>query len=100
MSAMKDAEKCLAFDPNQVKAWARKASIHHLMKEYHKALECYDKGLTIEPDSQDLIQGKQKTMMAISTGAYSGGDDENNEERVRHAMADPEIQLLLQDPRV
>jgi len=31
-------------------------------------------------------------------GAYGGQG--NDEERVRHAMADPEIQILLQDPRV
>jgi stress-induced-phosphoprotein 1 len=31
-------------------------------------------------------------------GAYGG--DKPDEERVRHAMADPEIQLLLKDPRI
>lgn len=36
--------------------------------------------------------------MAIQMGAYGG--DKPDEERVRHAMADPEIQLLLRDPRI
>jgi len=31
-------------------------------------------------------------------GAY--GSDKPDEERVRHAMADPEIQMLLKDPRI
>ena len=31
-------------------------------------------------------------------GAYGG--DRPDEERVRHAMADPEIQMLLRDPRI
>lgn len=30
--------------------------------------------------------------------AHAGG--QNDEERVRHAMADPEIQMLLKDPRI
>jgi len=31
-------------------------------------------------------------------GAYAGG--ENDEERLRHAMADPEIQMIMRDPRI
>ena len=37
-------------------------------------------------------------MMTIQMGAY--GSDKPDEERVRHAMADPEIQMLLKDPRI
>jgi stress-induced-phosphoprotein 1 len=40
--AMKDAEKCLQIDRNFVKAWLRKATCHHFMKEYHKALDAFD----------------------------------------------------------
>jgi len=47
--ALKDAEKCLELDPNYVKAYFRKGTIHHLNKEYHKALSAYDAGLKIEP---------------------------------------------------
>jgi len=64
-SAMKDAEKCIEIDPQMTKAWARKGNIHKLMKEFHKALEAYDQGLKIDPNSKDLIDGKQQTMMAI-----------------------------------
>jgi stress-induced-phosphoprotein 1 len=37
-------------------------------------------------------------MSTIQTSAYSG--DKPDEDRVRHAMADPEIQMLLKDPRI
>ncbi len=33
-------------------------------------------------------------------GAYAGSDKEGDQERLRHAAADPEIQLLMRDPRV
>jgi len=35
------------------------------MKEYHKALEAFDKGLQIDPTSKDCIEGKQKTVNLI-----------------------------------
>jgi len=38
-SALKDAEKCLELDPKFIKAYSRKGTCHHLMKEYHKALK-------------------------------------------------------------
>jgi len=36
-----------------------------MMKEYHKALEAFDKGLKIDPTNKDCMEGKQKTMMTI-----------------------------------
>lgn len=87
-------------DPNFVKAYARKGTIHHFMKEYHKALDCFDKGLKIDPSSKDCLEGKNKTMMAVQMGSYVGGDKQSDEERLRHAAADPEIQLLMRDPRI
>lgn len=52
-------------DPNFIKAYFRKGTIHHLMKEYHKALQCFDQGLKIDPENKDCKEGKAKTMMAI-----------------------------------
>jgi stress-induced-phosphoprotein 1 len=63
--ALKDADKCLELDPNFVKAYFRKGTIHHLSKEYHKALSAYDTGLKIDPTNKDCLEGKQKTMVAI-----------------------------------
>jgi len=60
------------------------------MKEYHKALKSFEDGLKIEPQNKDCLEGKQKTMMTIQSSAGAGGA--NDEERLRHAMADPEIQ--------
>ena len=68
------------------------------MKEYHKALDCFDKGLKLDPESKDCREGKQKTQNAIQSSAYSS--DKPDEDRIRHAAADPEIQLLMRDPRI
>ena len=63
--AMKDAEKCLQIDRNFVKAWLRKATCHHFMKEYHKALDAFDQGLKLDPENKELKEGKMRTMAII-----------------------------------
>lgn len=64
-AALKDAEKCLTLDPNFIKAYARKGTCHHLMKEYHKAMKAYDDGLKLDPQNNECLQGKNKTMATI-----------------------------------
>jgi len=94
--ALKNVEKALSFDQGFVKAWLRKAQIHIFTKEYHKAVECYEKVLKIEPENQEAAQGLQTTNMKIATSMQG----QNDEERQRRAMADPEIQAIMIDPMV
>ena len=63
--ALKDADKCLELDPKFVKAYARKGTCHHLMKEYHKAMKSFEDGLKIDPSSKDCTEGKNRTLMTI-----------------------------------
>ena len=93
--ALNDVNKSLEIEPNFVKALIRKGNIHYLIKEYHKSLEAYQKVLTLEPDNVEAREGYQKTYLAINTD--SGQPDE---ERLRHAYADPEIQSILSDPTI
>lgn len=94
--AKKNCEKALELDPKYVKAWAKKGDIEFLQKEYHKAMESYQKGLGLDSENKLCRDGLQKTMMQINSG--SGG--EVDRERAAHAMADPEIQQILSDPVV
>lgn len=89
-TALKDADKCLELDPKFVKAYARKGTCHHCLKEYHKALKAFDDGLKLDPQNKECLEGRTKTMMTIQMTA--GVENGNDEERLRHAMADPEIQ--------
>eukprot|EP00903_Cladosiphon_okamuranus_P012279 g11516.t1 len=88
-------EKALELDSKYVKAWAKKGDIEFFMKEYHKALDSYKMGLTVEPNNSLCVDGVRKTSMKISES--SGQADS---ERAAHAMADPEIQAILTDPMV
>jgi len=87
-------EKSLELDPKYVKAWAKKGDIEFFMKEYHRAMDSYRAGLKLEPDNTLCSQGLSKTISKINE---SSGDADAGE-RQAHALADPEIQMILQDP--
>lgn len=96
-SGLRDLEKCLEIDPTYVKAYTKKGQCHFAMKEFHKAVEAYEKGLKLQPDNAELKDLLQKTKAAAYMG---GGDEKEQEERAKHAMADPEIQKILRTPEV
>eukprot|EP00429_Kryptoperidinium_foliaceum_P015662 CAMPEP_0176036634 /NCGR_PEP_ID=MMETSP0120_2-20121206/18144_1 /TAXON_ID=160619 /ORGANISM="Kryptoperidinium foliaceum, Strain CCMP 1326" /LENGTH=620 /DNA_ID=CAMNT_0017370021 /DNA_START=51 /DNA_END=1909 /DNA_ORIENTATION=- len=95
--ALKDLDECLKLDPSFVKAYSRKGAAHFFMKEYHKALQAYDHGLQLDPENQECKQGKEQVMAKIAETSRSKDVDE---EQIRHAMADPEIQQILHDPQI
>merc|ERR1712115_522266 len=97
--AKREIEVALELDPKYVKAWARKADIEVLMKENHKAMESYKKGLEIDPSNKTCKEGLQKVAAMVNYG-NANMTDEERKERAAHAMADPEIQAILQDPMV
>lgn len=95
--AKRQIEEALELDPKYVKAWARKGDIEMYMKEYHKALESFKRGLEIEPENTACKEGLRKCSMQINYGRQNMTEQEKKEQAA-HAMADPEIQAILQDP--
>ena len=98
VQGLRDAEKAIEMDSQFVKAWARKGTCHQLQKEYHKAMEAFEKGLAIDPDSKECKDGNARTMMLIQTQSRASAG--NDDERMAHAMADPDIQNIMRDPSV
>jgi len=95
--AKREIDKALELDPKYVKAYARKGDVHVLMKENHKALEAYRTGLTLDTTNSACKEGERKVVGLINMGAKNMTEDEKKE-RAAHGMADPEIQMILQDP--
>ena len=95
---LKDADKALELDPLFVKAWARKGTCHQLHKEFHKSMDAFERGLQIDPESNECKAGAQKTQGLIMSTSHAGSD--NDKERMAHAMADPDIQNIMRDPSV
>jgi stress-induced-phosphoprotein 1 len=97
--AKAQVEKALELDPKYTKAWGRKGDIEMAFKEYHKAMESYKKGLEIDPQNATCKDGLRKVTQQINYGR-SKMTDEQKKEQAAHAMADPDIQAILQDPVV
>merc|ERR1719491_767849 len=95
--AKRHIEEALEIDTKYVKAWARKGDIEIFMKEYHKAMDSYKMGLSIEENNPQCREGLQKVTQLISYGRQNM-TEEQKREQADHAMADPEIQAILQDP--
>jgi len=95
--AQRQIEVALELDPKYVKAWARKGDIEMYMKEYHKAMKSFEKGLDLEPDNPACKEGLRKCMVQINYGR-SAMSEEEKKQQAAHAMADPEIQTILTDP--
>jgi stress-induced-phosphoprotein 1 len=88
--AKRHVEKSIELDKKYVKAWAKKGDIEFFMKEYHKSIESFKMGLQLEPDNSTCKQGLAKTLAKINEAS----SDEMDAERVAHARADPDIQVL------
>ena len=83
--------------PDFVKGWSRKAAIHYFLKEYHKAMDAYNRIIEIEPENEEGKQGLDMVVAKINEGNQGG---EVDKERQARAMADPDIQAILGDPQM
>ena len=61
--ALKDAEKCIALKPDFPKGYTRKGHVEFFTKQYDKALETYQLGLSKDPTNEELKDGLRRTMI-------------------------------------
>jgi stress-induced-phosphoprotein 1 len=94
--ACSDCEKALELDPKFLRAVQRKATCQTMMKQYHKAIDTYEKGMKDFPNDKELKEGYYKVMNLIN----ASGTAEDEEARVKGAYSDPEIQKIVMDPRI
>jgi len=95
--ALKDAETCVGMEPTFVKGWTRKAGVHVFLKEYHKAMDVYNKIIELEPENEEAKRGLEQVVAMVNSQSSSG---EVDQERQARAMADPEIQAILGDAQM
>eukprot|EP00793_Prasinoderma_coloniale_P003985 PRCOL_00006826-RA len=96
--ALKDAEKCIELDPTFAKGYTRKATVQFFMKEYSKAMATYEALLKVDPQNAEAQDGLRRCVDAINRGNRGEMSEAEMKERQEKAMADPEIQGILQDP--
>lgn len=94
--AKRAVEKAIDIDPTYVKAYAKKGDIEVLSKELHKARESYQKGLGIDSTNAACKNGLAQVEYKLNAPATEA----EMKQRQEHAMADPEIQGIINDPMV
>uniref|UniRef100_A0A7S0RRP4 STI1 domain-containing protein n=1 Tax=Chlamydomonas leiostraca TaxID=1034604 RepID=A0A7S0RRP4_9CHLO len=95
---IKVADKCIELAPTFAKGYSRKGTLQFLCKEYEKAVETYNAGLKHDPDNEELQEGIERCIGAISRFASGHASAEEVKERQARAMADPDVQNILKDP--
>ena len=116
-------KQAIELDPKYVKAWAKKGDIEFFMKEYHRAMESYKKGL-VRPSlfmhdpsphhqpiahltnhrhpqpnpQQEMEPNNQLCTQGLQKTVQrirEASSQEVDMERAAHGMADPEVQAIL-----
>lgn len=95
---LEDFDKCLSLDPNYEKAYPKKGNCHVVVKQYSKAMDAYNMGLS-KAQEENVKLECQQGIAKISTQIYSGST-EDQEARAKEAMKDPEIQAILKNPQI
>lgn len=99
---LKDCQRALIIDPSCTKAYVKMAGLYILKKEESKALDALEKAK--ELDSKDLKCSAEigKLQQRILQGnRYSNSNSNSSlseEEVMKRAMQDPEVQEIMQDP--
>lgn len=80
--ALKDAEQCVSVNPDWSKGYSRKGAALLVMKNVDTALACYMKGLEVEPDNQNLLDG-----VAACKKAQAGGTKKKKKKKKKGKKA-------------
>jgi len=99
--ALKDAEKCIEIEPTFIRGHLRKAAIEFARKEYEKCIESCKEAQNYDPEGKSSREIQQQLMKAYTAmNPYSGGSnsEESQEEILKRAAQDPEVQRILGDP--
>ena len=95
--SLEDAELALKLDPKNVKAMIKKGNAQFAQAQEYKAIDTFKAALALEPDNEEVKDGLRRTYRKVED---ANNDPARAEERRKRAMADPEIQVILNDPAV
>jgi len=87
--SLKDCDKAIELDPKFIKAYLRKANAQKGMGQTSKAQSTYEKALELDPQCSEALEGYRNCSIATHS---------DPEEARKRAMADPEVQKILNDP--
>jgi stress-induced-phosphoprotein 1 len=94
--ALKDCEECIKLDDTFIKGYIRKAAILFLKKDYSACLECCELAKSKDVEGKHHAELDQQMYKCYS--ALNQAQNEGDEETLRRAASDPEVQKILMDP--
>jgi molecular chaperone DnaK (HSP70) len=65
--ALTDAEKCVELDVKWAKGYARKGAALFALKKYAEAVACYATGISMDPESETLLEGLTTSQKALAS---------------------------------
>ncbi|CAO3598969.1 unnamed protein product [Absidia cylindrospora] len=101
--AEKDANKCIELDPEFVRGYIRKAAVQFAKKDYQESIDTLQEAQAHDKEnksSREIQQQLNKAYTAMNpfSGGGGNGGEQSQEEALKRAAQDPEIQRILSDP--
>ncbi|CEP12220.1 hypothetical protein [Parasitella parasitica] len=107
--ADKDADRCIELDPtfgeccleNVARGYIRKAGVQLAKKEYDEAITSLDKAKENDKDNKcarEIQDMTNRVYAAMNPMSGSGNANESQEEILKRAAQNPEVQRILSDP--
>jgi len=99
--ALKDAEKCIEIEPTFVRGYLRKAAVEFARREFENCIEACKEAQEHDPEgknSREIQQQMAKAYTAMNPFSGGGNTEESQEEILKRAAQDPEVQRILGDP--
>ncbi|CEJ01401.1 hypothetical protein RMCBS344292_15428 [Rhizopus microsporus] len=95
--AEKDADRCIELDPAFVRGYIRKAAVQLIKREFTEAIDTLKLAQEHDKDGKCSREIQQQLMKAYSA-MNPTGNGESQEEVLKRAAQDPEVQRILSDP--
>ncbi|CAO3673214.1 unnamed protein product [Rhizopus stolonifer] len=97
--AEKDANRCIELDPTFVRGYIRKAAAQLVKKEYTESIDTLKLAQEQDKDGKNSREIQQQMAKAYAgMNPQASNENESQEEVLKRAAQDPEVQRILSDP--
>ncbi|GAA5804232.1 hypothetical protein EDC94DRAFT_641856 [Helicostylum pulchrum] len=100
--AEKDADKCIELDPTFTRGYIRKAACQLVKKDFQESIDTLNLAKETDKEGKCAREIQQQLMKAYTAmspmSGASGAPEESQEETLKRAAENPEVQRILGDP--
>jgi len=96
--ALVDAQICVDINPDWAKGYLRRGLAEFYLGKYEQAEVSYKKGLEIEPNNAQILEGLQKVKEKLASKPAGGDREKLLQQALGELMKDPETADFFNDP--